>query len=162
MKVLDDRYGHGLEVGCSEGYFTERLSTRCDNLLAIDISQVAVSRAQKRLAGKSWVKFERRTIPEEVPEGPFDLVVCSEVLYYLNTNRLREALRHLAAVIPPGGTFVALHYLGDAGGVISGSEVHQLLPEVLKEFRLIFSERRIGVGRDGAGYQLDRYDRIDA
>ena len=160
MEVLDDRYGHGLEVGCSEGCFTELLSTRCDNLLAIDISQVAVDRAQKRLTGEPHVTIERRTVPEELPEGPFDLIICSEVLYYIDVDRLGEALRQFASMIKPGGTFVALHYLGDAGGVISGDEVHQLLREAFKDFRLIISERRTGVGHDGAGYQLDRYDRI--
>jgi predicted TPR repeat methyltransferase len=162
LEVLDRRYERALEVGCSEGSFTELLSTRCDHLLAIDITQVAVDRAQKWLATKPWVRVERRTFPEELPEGPFDLVVCADVLYYSNANKLREALRQLGSIIQPGGTFLALQYLGNSGGLISGDEVHQLLPQVLNEFRLISSERRIGVGPHGAGYQLDRYDRNDA
>ena len=99
LEVLDCRYGRALEVGCSEGIFTELLSTRCDHLLAIDITQVAVDRAQKRLAAKPWVRVERRTFPEELPEGPFDLVVCADVLYYSNVNKLREALRQLGSII---------------------------------------------------------------
>lgn len=161
VEVLDARYSRGLEIGCSEGSFTELLSTRCDHLLAIDITQVAVDRAQRRLAAKPWVRVERRTFPEELPKGPFDLIVCADVLYYSNAHKLREALRQLGSIIQPGGTFLALHYLGSSGAVISGDEVHQLLPQILKDFRLVASERRLGIGPHGAGYQLDRYDRAN-
>ena len=149
-----------LEIGCAEGIFTELLSPRCNELLAIDITDVAVTRARKRLAGKPWINVVRRTFPEEIPGNSFDLVTCIDVLYYCDVDRLHQGLRKLASLIQPGGTFLALHYLGDAQAVISGAEVHRVIPEALKEFCLTSSERRLGVGPRGAGYQLDRYDRM--
>ena len=160
MEALDGRrYGHALEVCCSIGSFTEMLAPACDDLLAIDISQVAVDRTRARLADKPWVKVERRTVPEELPKGPFDLVVCADVLYYLSPNELPAAVRRLARSVSSGGTFLALHYLGDGGGLMGGNEVHTLLPQLLDGFRLVRSERRTGIGPHGSGYQLDRYDR---
>src|SRR4051794_21295996 len=94
-------FEHALEVGCSIGSFTERLAPRCGELLATDISQVAVERAQERLARHPNVRVERRTIPGEMPDGRFDLIVCSDVLYYLPTSRLRRTLA-LRALRPAG------------------------------------------------------------
>ena len=147
-------------MGCSIGSFTERLAPSCDNLLAIDIAQAAVDRTRQRLAGTPGVRVERRTFPDELPEGPFDLVVCSDVLYYMRIQDLPAALRRLATVLRPGGTFMALHYLGDAGGLSRGDDVHDLLPRVPEGFACVRSERRDGIGPRGAGYRLDRYDRV--
>src|SRR3954447_4714176 len=54
-------FERGLEIGCSIGTFTEQLAPRCGELLATDISQAAVERAQHRLAGHGNVRVERRT-----------------------------------------------------------------------------------------------------
>ena len=87
------RFARALEVGCSLGIFTEQLAAHCDELLAVDISEVSVARAGERLARFPHVRVERRTVPAEMPEGPFDLIVCADVLVYWT-----------AAGTPVGGT----------------------------------------------------------
>lgn len=45
-----DRKGHILEFGCGEGFFLERLfHFGFENILGVDVSRVAISRAQQRL-----------------------------------------------------------------------------------------------------------------
>ena len=53
--------------------------------------------ARSRAPARGWpalphVRVERRTLPEELPAGPFDLIVCSEVLYYWSRELLLAAL----------------------------------------------------------------------
>jgi predicted TPR repeat methyltransferase len=49
----------------------------------VDTSEKAVEIARERLLEMCHVlRLERRTLPEEMSDGPFDLVVASEVLYY--------------------------------------------------------------------------------
>src|SRR3954453_18426713 len=146
-------------VGCSIGSCTGRLAPRCGELLATDISQVAVERAQHRLAGHPNVRVERRTIPGEMPDGQFDLIVCSDVLYYLPTWRLRRTLGLLAGRLTPGGAIVSLHWLGEHGAPVSGDEVHDLQEAAWGDLEHVTRLRRDGVGPHGAGYRLDRYDR---
>jgi SAM-dependent methyltransferase len=152
-------FGRALEVGCSIGTFTERLAPRCDDLLATDISQAAVERARRRLAGHPNVRVERRTIPGEMPDGRFDLIVCSDVLYYLPTWRLRRTLGLLAGRLAPAGAIVSLHWLGEHGAPVPGDEVHDLQEAAWGALEHTERIRRDGVGPHGAGYRLDRYDR---
>ena len=82
---------------------------RCEALLAVDIAQTAVDAARERLAAHDHVRIERRTLPGEWPAGPFDLVVCSELLYYWDRPSWRQALPVIAESLAPGGRLVAVH-----------------------------------------------------
>jgi SAM-dependent methyltransferase len=124
----DRRYGRGLEAGCSIGVLAARLAERCDELLAVDIAQAAVDAARERLAAHDHVRVERRTLPGEWPEGPFDLVVCSELLYYWDEPTLEEALAVMADSLAPGGRLVAVHYRPKSRvDPLTGDAVHGLL-----------------------------------
>ncbi len=128
----DRRYRRGFEAGCSIGVLTERLAERCDELLAVDIAQAAVDGARRRLAGRPNVRVERRTLPEQWPAGPFDLVVCSEVLYYWDRPTLEAALPAMTDSLAPGGRLVAVHYRPPSRiDPLTGDAVHALLRERL-------------------------------
>ncbi len=129
LRALGDRrYASGFEAGCSIGVLTAALATRCDALLAVDIAQPAVDAARERLAGAEHVRVERRELPEEWPAGPFELIVCSEVLYYFDAQTLRDALPAVRASLAPGGRLVAVHFLPRSSvDPITGDDVHELL-----------------------------------
>lgn len=129
LGVLEDRrFRRALEVGSSIGVFTAMLASLCDELLTVDTSERAVAEARKRLSGFAQVRVERRTLPEETPEGPFDLIVASEVLYYLPRETMLEALRRLEDVLAPGGLLLAVHWRKETKTYpLQGDEVHELL-----------------------------------
>jgi SAM-dependent methyltransferase len=104
------RFKRALEVGCSLGIFAEQLAAHCDELLAVDISEVSVARTRERLARFPHVRVERRTLPAEMPEGQFDLIVCADVLVYWTAAELRSALGALTARLSQGGVLLAVHY----------------------------------------------------
>jgi cyclopropane fatty-acyl-phospholipid synthase-like methyltransferase len=135
LSVLQGRrYQHALEVGCSIGVFTAMLAPLCDELRAVDVSEKAVAVARKRLASFLHVRVEQRSLPEEAPEGPFDLVVASEVLYYWSEEVVLTALRRFEEVLAPGGVLLAVHWRRETKTYpLQGDEVHELL---LKHTRL--------------------------
>jgi hypothetical protein len=47
-------------------------------------------------------------IPQAIPEGPFDLVVASEILYYLTPDALDKTLDRLRRVLT--GRLVIVHW----------------------------------------------------
>ena len=100
--LQDKHFATGLELGCSIGVLTHRLAEHVDDLLSIDVAEVALEQARRRTPG---VRFERREIPEEFPGGHFDLVVASEVLYYLDAPALEATLDHVRS-----GTLLAVHW----------------------------------------------------
>lgn len=130
------RFGTALEFGASIGVFTALLAPRCDHLLAVDTSERAVRANRERLRklGVENVTVERRTLPEEMPGGEFDLIVASEVLYYFPEKVMLGALRRLEEALLPEGLLLLVHWrLPTRTYPLQGDEVHRL---VLQNTRL--------------------------
>jgi protein-L-isoaspartate O-methyltransferase len=129
LDVLRDRgYERALEVGGSIGVFTAMLAPLCGSLLSIDVSSQAAERARERLAGYPNVTVEVRVVPEQMPSGPFDLIVASEVLYYLPEETMLDTLRAFERELVPGGRLLAVHWRQETKTYpLQGDEVHKLL-----------------------------------
>lgn len=99
-----------LEVACSEGWFSVMLAPRVGHLIASDISQTALDRAQARCAGFANIDYRRLDFFDEpLPDG-LDLLVCSEVLYDLaNDAELARVAAKLTAALKPGGHLLSAH-----------------------------------------------------
>jgi 2-polyprenyl-3-methyl-5-hydroxy-6-metoxy-1,4-benzoquinol methylase len=108
----DRRFASGLEVGCSIGILTRMLAPRCDSLLGIDIVEDPLAEARARCADQPQVRFERMQVPMEWPAGRFDLMVFSEVLYFLSAADIGLCARHVLDSLMPGGTVVLVNWLG--------------------------------------------------
>jgi SAM-dependent methyltransferase len=124
------RYRSGFEPGCSVGELTARLAPRCDALLSCDGAAAAVATAKARVAEFPQVSVEQRAVPAEWPQdagsgAPFDLIVLSELLYYLSDGDLAHTLDRAVATLAPGGTLLAVHWRRPvAFHPQTGDEVH--------------------------------------
>jgi SAM-dependent methyltransferase len=128
LDYLPEATGRTLELGCSVGVFTAMLAPRTSSLLAVDFSPTALERARARVAGLDQVTVERRRLPEEMPEGPFETIVCAEILYYWSAPLVREGLRRIEAALAPGGTLVAIHWRHpDPRRELTGDDVHAII-----------------------------------
>jgi SAM-dependent methyltransferase len=129
IAALDPPYASALEVGCANGALTERLAERCETLLAVDVVESVLARARARVPD---VTFERREIPEEWPDGAFDLIVCSEVLYYLDPPAFDRTLTAIERTLVPGGSLLAVHWRHPTTRYpLLGDEVHAALAAAL-------------------------------
>ncbi|MEU6056841.1 SAM-dependent methyltransferase [Streptomyces sp. NPDC047097] len=104
------RYRRAFEPGCSVGELTRRLAGRCDAVLACDRVESAVETARSRTADLPGVEVRRLLLPEQWPDGPFDLIVLSELLYYLDAGALDRLLERALAALEPDGTLVTVHW----------------------------------------------------
>ncbi len=126
LALTRERYDSALEIGCSIGVLSARLARRCDHLLALDVSQRALERARARCADLPQARFERRRLPQQFPAGQFDLVVASEVLYYLGQSDLQATLERCVAVLPAGGELLCVHWTPQVHDYPqTGDEVHE-------------------------------------
>lgn len=120
-----DRYRRALEIGSSIGALSAELGDRCDELLAVDLLAAAVDQAPLRLADREQVAVQQFDLRASIPAGPFDLVVLSEVGYYLTRSQLDETLSAIDARIGDRGTLLACHWRHPvAEHVLTGDEVH--------------------------------------
>jgi peptidoglycan/xylan/chitin deacetylase (PgdA/CDA1 family) len=102
--------GRALELACAEGHFTAQLAPRVGSLTAADISQIALGRAAEHCAGLENVRFHLLDLTKDALPGRFDLIVCSEVLYYsADVGGLRAIARKLADATEPGGYLLTAH-----------------------------------------------------
>jgi len=123
----DGPFASALELGGSIGVFSALLAPRCRSLVTIDGSQTAVAAARRRLAGRQAITTVVGMIPSDIPRRGYDLVVASEILYYLSPPDLEDTLEVLREGLVAGGRLVAVHWRPagperplDAAGVHDG------------------------------------------
>ncbi|MEI9431510.1 SAM-dependent methyltransferase, partial [Mesorhizobium sp. Cs1299R1N3] len=102
--------GRALELACAEGHFTRQLAPRVGHLIATDISAVAIERARARCSDQPNVEFGVLDFFADTLPGEMDLIVCSEVLYYLDDLAgLRRIAKKFVEALAPGGSFINAH-----------------------------------------------------
>ncbi|MFZ1160762.1 SAM-dependent methyltransferase [Mycobacterium sp.] len=107
------RYRHAFEPGCSIGALSAQLASRCAHVTATDVADAALRSADARLreAGcRDRVTLARSSIDATWPPGPFDLLVLSEVAYYLEKDTLAAVLQRECVRLQPGANIVAAHW----------------------------------------------------
>ncbi|MCS5719154.1 PIG-L family deacetylase [Herbiconiux sp. CPCC 205763] len=132
LASLPDRsYGEVLEVGSSTGVLSRALAARTSGrLVGVDVSEVAVERARERNADLQDVSFERMRVPAEWPSGSFDLVVVSEVGYYLDPPDLTGLIERILGSLTPLGAVICCHWRHPvAGRAIDGDGVHAVFAD---------------------------------
>ncbi|MBV9735897.1 MAG: methyltransferase domain-containing protein [Acidisphaera sp.] len=123
------RFRDAVEVGCSIGVLTRRLAARCHRLLGVDVAETALARARESCADLSHVAFRRMQVPREWPDGRFDLVLFSEVLYFLSPQDIRGVAAAALATRAADGVFLLVNWTGRGDNPCSGDEAAQLFTE---------------------------------
>ncbi len=141
-----DRFARGLEIGCSVGALTADLAPHCDALVALDSSSSAVESARGRLAaGRSTGQVEVRLadVPAEWPEGVFDLIVVSEIGYFLSPRDLDELAERIEGSLAPDGVLLLCHWRHRVvGWPLNGGQVHAAVEKAqLRPVQARYSER---------------------
>ncbi|QIE22147.1 class I SAM-dependent methyltransferase [Caballeronia sp. SBC2] len=133
----DEHYRRAYEPGCANGELTAELAARCETLLAADLNPAAVELARQRVAHLQHVRVEQRAMPDDWPDGEFNLIVISEVAYYLNEAQLARLIAKLTVSLAEGGTLIACHWRRPIEGwPHSGDHVHRQLRAKLTLSRL--------------------------
>jgi SAM-dependent methyltransferase len=118
------RYRRAYEPGCAVGVFTRMLATRCDEVLAVDCVDEAVLQARAAVADHPHVRVAKALLPQQLPDGAFDLIVIGDLLYYLSAADLEALLAGLVDRLEPGGDLVAAHFRDREAGGYDGFNVH--------------------------------------
>ena len=135
------RYRSCLEVGCSIGVLTRSLASRFNTVIAVDASLTPIVEARRRCADLPEVSFEQMFVPEQWPDGVFDLILLSEVVYYLSRDDVGRLAARVSNSLAKGGSVILVHWTGPTNYPLSGDEAAALFIE-----------------RIGPGYVVNRAD----
>lgn len=139
-----DRFARGLELGCSTGALAGELAGRCDALVALDSSAAAVEAARRRLAPFGTdVEVRLAGLPADWPEGPFDLIVVSEVGYFFSPRDLDQLIERIRGSLTPDGVLLLCHWRHPVvGWVLDGAQVHAVFEKAeLRPAQARYTER---------------------
>jgi SAM-dependent methyltransferase len=106
-----ERYDCAFEPGCGNGALSRALALRCSQLLCMDVSPRALVHARNRVRGVGNVTFSNAEFPQGWPSGlSFDLIVVSELLYYLDDEEITLMAGLATGALRPGSELVCLHW----------------------------------------------------
>ena len=154
LDALGDRpTRQAVEIGCGIGALTELLAPRVRALLGIDCVPRAVEAARARLAGQPHVQLVAGIAPDDLPGLTPDLIMLSEVLYFMTRKEIIRLAAWCEAHAAPGARIIVVSWLGSTGETLSGPASASILREALASW----SHRQ----EDGDGYRIDLLDRPD-
>jgi hypothetical protein len=85
-----------------------------------------------------------------MPVGPFETIVCAEVLYYWSADLVEEGVARIEAALAPGGILLAVHWRHpDPRRELIGDDVHAILDEA--------TSLVLDASRTTPDYLLDRW-----
>ncbi len=126
------RYASAYEPGCANGELAAALAERCDSLVCSDFVFEAVDLARKRLLAWPHARVVQAATPQQWPEGRFDLVVVSELGYYLDAADLSLLARRIRGALREDATVLACHWRhAIQGHALDGDAVHAQLGQEL-------------------------------
>lgn len=143
-----------LELGSANGVLASELAAFSDHLVAVEAVPAAAALARQRLDPLPGAVVVEGLIPADVSPGPYDLVVASEILYYLDAAAYETTLAELRGWLEPGARLVAVHWRPN------GPERPRSADDVHRDLRALpFLEHTA----DGASdeYRLDVFRRAE-
>ncbi len=143
------RYRLALEVGCSIGVLTRLLASRCDSLLAIDAARTPLVEARRRCANLPGVSFQQMFVPEQWPDGAFDLILLSEVVYYLSRDDVGRLAARVTRSLLRGGSVILVHWTGPTNYPLTADEAVAFFVERVQPTCVVTRADRY------AGFRLD-------
>lgn len=141
-------YSNAIELGCGNGVFSALLAQRCQTLLSIDGNNKAVQMARQRLIDTPHAKVIQGIIPDvlltltemlqqanpslDLPNRvstntpPFDLIIISEILYYLSPEDIDTVIDWIQHNLAEGGSLLCCHWRYPIEGfAMTGETVHE-------------------------------------
>ena len=134
--------GAVFEVGCSIGILTRALASNCDSVLAIDGSAIALASAKQKCGDLGNVTLAQMRIPTEWPSGSFDLILFSEVLYFLGPDDIQVTARKTVQSLSSSGGVLLVNWLGETDYPCGGDEACSIFIAATKESLKVVQSQR--------------------
>lgn len=152
-----NHYQNAFEIGTSIGVLTAQLAQRCEQLLTVDASELPLKQARERLKDTPNVTIRQMAVPDQFPDGMFDLILVSEVAYYWSMDDLLKAQQLIIEHLQPGGQLMIVHWTPKVHDYpLTGDQVHDQFLAISRADQLL----RHLHGHRKETYRLDLFERV--
>ena len=111
-------YGNALELGCGNGALARHLAPLCARYTGLDAVERAVMAARSLVPSATFI---RACYPCPLPGDGYDLIILSEVLYFMTPDAIAHLARDLARVAPRA-EILCTTFLGDTELPLQGGQ----------------------------------------
>ncbi|RFC65942.1 methyltransferase domain-containing protein [Fulvimarina endophytica] len=116
------RYDAALEIGCGNGELARCIAPRCASYTGIDAVPAALDAARIAVPSARFVEgFMPCRLPEPVGQPGYDLVLLSEILYFLDPSAIARIAEDLDRD-HPAADIVTVAWRGETGHALSGED----------------------------------------
>ncbi|MBS0994379.1 methyltransferase domain-containing protein [Gluconobacter cerinus] len=147
-----------VELGCAIGVGTLALTQRCQRILAVDASETALTKARQRCQEYALVSFIKAFLPSAYPvvdAAGCDLVLISEILYFLSETDIQELAFQTTTSLKTTGHILIVNWTGETDTPCTGDEAANcFIQECLAHGWVPDLDER------GEGYRIDRLSRL--
>jgi 2-polyprenyl-3-methyl-5-hydroxy-6-metoxy-1,4-benzoquinol methylase len=144
------RFRAALEVGCSIGELTRLLAKRCDGVHGVDIAAAPLVTAQARCDDLPQVRFTQLKTPAQWPLGQYDLIMLSEVLYFLSMEDISAMAARVCRTLTPSGVVMLVNWLGTTDDPTSGDDAAEAFIDATA------ADLRVDLQQRHEKYRIDR------
>lgn len=138
-------YRAAFELGCGNGQLARHLVATAARYTGMDAVETALAAARKTVPAGIFLKGY---YPCPLPDDSFDLVVLSEILYFLDHTTIRLLAADIAGRWP-AAEILCVTYLGPSGHDLQGAEAVSAFIPALQTHRFTQVART-------EGYRIDR------
>jgi acetyltransferase-like isoleucine patch superfamily enzyme len=110
-----------LDVGCGEGYLTNKLKRRCKTMIGIDYAEDAIQKA-KRFPGVEYYHMNATDL--RFDDERFDKILCLELLEHLSSLQARKGISEMYRVLKKGGMMIGSTPIRTSPGSIPSCYAH--------------------------------------
>jgi len=118
-----------LDVGCGEGTLTKKISLYSEAIDAFDISANAIDFAKTMSDSQNIHYFDLDAADYIASDKKYDLILCSEMIYYLSNQQIIRLFEELRESIRSNGYFILTARSSD---YFSIEEIIELLSDHFK------------------------------
>ncbi|MGB3739952.1 MAG: SAM-dependent methyltransferase [Pontixanthobacter sp.] len=120
----DRRFQNALDIGCSFGTLTRLIARRCASITGVDVSKVAIEKAREECAPS--IRFIRGEMPAIWPQARYDLILLSEILYFLNAGEIARMADLVKRDLMADGICLLVNWTGPNDLPLSGDQAADL------------------------------------
>jgi 2-polyprenyl-3-methyl-5-hydroxy-6-metoxy-1,4-benzoquinol methylase len=134
-----------LDIGCALGDFTKRVwqLDPKNKIFGIDISENAIARVSKEYPNMEFKVGSLPVLPFNINKNSFDLILCLEVLYYLNPADRIESLETIKKTLKRDGHLFFSGVLDGGVQYFAEDEIIELISKYFDIERIEYNYARI-------------------